>query len=199
MSAVDWLLESDEPGIVFQVKRDLLGEQDPPETARVLDGQRVRALLAGQQPDGGFGVNVYGKWGGAHWRLVSLVELGVPAREKRCVAAAETVLDWLSGASHRSRVKALACRQPLVEAAGREGRQRRGARLGPLRPERDGDAERPPCPPRRQVTVCYLAPSSSSSSASGGRDLTATSRRIWPAVGARPLWRCSWTRTRTCS
>ena len=42
MSAVDWLLESDEPGIVFQVKRDLLGEQDPPETARVLDGQRVR-------------------------------------------------------------------------------------------------------------------------------------------------------------
>jgi hypothetical protein len=104
VSAVDWLLDSDEPGIVFQVKRDLLGEQDPPEAARVLNGQRVRALLAGQQPDGGFGVNVYGKWGGAHWRLVSLVELGVPAREKRCVAAAETVLAWLTGASHRSRV-----------------------------------------------------------------------------------------------
>jgi hypothetical protein len=107
MSAVDWLLESDEPGIVFQVKRDLLGEQDPPAAARVLDGQRVRALLGGQQPDGGFGVNVYGKWGGAHWRLVSLVELGVPARETRCVAAAETVLAWLTGASHRSRVKTI--------------------------------------------------------------------------------------------
>ena len=26
-TAVDWLLESDEPGIVFQAKRDLLGEQ----------------------------------------------------------------------------------------------------------------------------------------------------------------------------
>ena len=80
-SALDWLLDSDEPGIVFQAKRDLLGEADPPEAAHVLDGPKVRALLAEQQPDGGFGVNVYAKWGGAHWRLVSLVELGVPAGE----------------------------------------------------------------------------------------------------------------------
>jgi hypothetical protein len=73
----------------------------------VLDGPWVRTLLAGQQPDGGFGVNVYGKWGGAHWRLVSLVELGVPAGEPRCVAAAETVLAWLTGKSHRAAVKAI--------------------------------------------------------------------------------------------
>ncbi|MGH3071528.1 MAG: hypothetical protein ACRDNB_04555 [Gaiellaceae bacterium] len=104
MSAIDWLPESEEPGVVLQVKRDLLGEQDPPEAARVLDGPRVRALLAGQQADGGFGVNVYGKWGGAHWRLVSLVELGVPAGEPRCLAAAETVLAWLTGKAHRSRI-----------------------------------------------------------------------------------------------
>jgi hypothetical protein len=77
-SAVEWLLESDEPGIVFQVKRDLVGEPDPPDAARVLEGPKVRALLAGQRPDGGFGVHAYGKWGGAHWRLVSLVELAVP-------------------------------------------------------------------------------------------------------------------------
>ena len=103
-SALDWLLDSDEPGIVFQAKRDLLGEADPPEAAHVLEGPKVRALLAGQQPDGGFGVNVYAKWGGAHWRLVSLVELGVPAGEPRCVAAAETVLAWLTGEGHRSRI-----------------------------------------------------------------------------------------------
>ena len=103
-SALDWLLDSDEPGIVFQAKRDLLGEADPPEAARVLEGPKVRALLAGQQPDGGFGVNVYAKWGGAHWRLVSLVELGVPAGEPRCVAAVETVLAWLTGEGHRSRI-----------------------------------------------------------------------------------------------
>lgn len=107
MSAIEWLLASSEPGIVFQVKRDLLGEQDPPEAKRVLEGPWVRTLLAGQQTDGGFGVSVYGKWGGAHWRLVSLVELGVPAGEPSCVAAAETVLAWLTGTSHRMGVKVI--------------------------------------------------------------------------------------------
>ena len=33
MSALDWLLGSNEPGVVFQAKRDLLGERDPPEAA----------------------------------------------------------------------------------------------------------------------------------------------------------------------
>jgi hypothetical protein len=106
-TAVEWLLASDEPGVVFQAKRDLLDEVDPPEAAHVLDGPKVRALLAGQQADGGFGVNVYGKWGGAHWRLVSLVELGVPAGEPRCVAAAETVLAWLTGEGHRARIQTI--------------------------------------------------------------------------------------------
>ena len=89
MSAVDWLLASDEPGIVAQAKRDLLDERAPIEAERALDGPKVRTLLAGQQADGGFGVNVYAKWGGAHWRLVSLVELGVPAGEPRCLAAGD--------------------------------------------------------------------------------------------------------------
>jgi hypothetical protein len=73
----------------------------------VLEGPKVRALLAGQGDDGGFGVHAYGKWGGAHWRLVSLVELGVPAGEPRCVAAAGTVLDWLTGRGHRARIAAI--------------------------------------------------------------------------------------------
>ena len=106
-TAVEWLLESDEPGIVLQARRDLLDEPNPAEAEHVLDGPKVRTLLAGQQPDGGFGVNVYGKWGGAHWRLVSLVELGVPAGEPRCVAAAETVLAWLTGTGHRARIQTI--------------------------------------------------------------------------------------------
>src|SRR5262245_54560091 len=107
VSAADWLLESDEPGIVAQARRDLLDEQDPAEAGRVLDGPKVRALLAGQQADGGFGVGVYSKWAGAHWRLVSLVELGVPAGEPRCLAAAETVLAWLTGKAHRDRIQVI--------------------------------------------------------------------------------------------
>jgi hypothetical protein len=56
----------------------------------------VRALLAGQQPDGGFGGHPYRKWTGAHWRIVSLAELEVPAGEPRAVAAAGRVLGWLT-------------------------------------------------------------------------------------------------------
>ena len=41
---------------------------------RDLEGPKVTALLAGQRPDGGFGVRPCSKWTGAHWRLVSLVE-----------------------------------------------------------------------------------------------------------------------------
>jgi hypothetical protein len=100
-SALDWLLASEEPGVVVQAKRELQEQDDPPEAASVLEGPKVRALLAGQRPDGGFGVHAYGKWGGAHWRLVSLVELGVPAGDPCCLAAAETVLAWLTGDGHR--------------------------------------------------------------------------------------------------
>jgi hypothetical protein len=102
VTAVDWLLASDEPGIVAQTKRDLLDESAPAED--VLAGPKVRTLLAGQQSDGSFGNHVYAKWGGAHWRLVSLVELGVPTGEPRCLAAVETVLAWLCGDGHRKRI-----------------------------------------------------------------------------------------------
>src|ERR1051326_5224560 len=94
-AAIDWLLSSDESGIRMQARRDLLGEDAADDAAKVLDGPWVRALLDGQRDDGGFGVNVYGKWLGAHWRLVSLVELGCPAGEPRAMAAYDTVLDWL--------------------------------------------------------------------------------------------------------
>ena len=107
VSGVDWLLASDEPGIVAQAKRDLLDEHAPVEAARVVEGPKVRTLLEGQQADGGFGTHVYAKWGGAHWRLVSLVELGVPSGEPRCLAAAETVLAWLTGKGHRDRIQVI--------------------------------------------------------------------------------------------
>jgi hypothetical protein len=99
--AVAWLLASDEPAVRFLTRRDLLGSPAPAEAARVLEGPKVRALLAGQRADGGFGVHPYRKWTGAHWRLVSLVELAAPAGEPRLLAAAGTVLDWLTGDRHR--------------------------------------------------------------------------------------------------
>ena len=37
----------------------------------------------------------YKKWQGAHWRLVSLVELGVTQADDRIVRAVDSVLNWL--------------------------------------------------------------------------------------------------------
>lgn len=42
----------------------------------------------------------YQKWTGAHWRLVSLVELGVPQGFRPAVRATDLVLDWLLSEAH---------------------------------------------------------------------------------------------------
>jgi hypothetical protein len=93
---VDWLLNTDEPGIRLQTRRDLLGEKVAGNPAEILAGPIVARLLTGQQADGGFGVHPYQKWSGAHWRLVSLVELGVPANAPQVKTALEHILAWLS-------------------------------------------------------------------------------------------------------
>src|SRR5918993_446811 len=110
-AAVAWLLASDEPAVRYLTRRDLLGDPDSEaaaaDAARVLEGPKAGALLAGQRPDGGFGVRPYSKWTGAHWRLVSLVELAAPAGEPRLQAAASTVLDWLASDGHRRAVRVI--------------------------------------------------------------------------------------------
>jgi len=64
----------------------------------------IAGLLAGQQAGGGFGVGPYSKWTGAHWRLVSLVELGVPARNAAARVAAKAVVDWIASPRHTAPV-----------------------------------------------------------------------------------------------
>ena len=58
----------------------------------------------GQREGGGFGVHPYQKWIGAHWRLVSLAELGFPKGDPRAEAAANHVLDWLTSDAHLQRI-----------------------------------------------------------------------------------------------
>jgi len=74
----------------------------------------IDKLLSGQRVDGGFGVHPYTKWTGAHWRLVSMVELGVQGRNRAARAAAMTVLDWIAAPS-----------EPLIVA----GKERRHASM----------------------------------------------------------------------
>jgi hypothetical protein len=101
-AAIDWLLSSEDAAIRYLVRRDLLGEAS--DRQEVLASVRVQRLLEGQQADGSFGVPPYQKWTGAHWRLVSLVELGLPERHQGAVAALDTVLDWLASDTHRRRI-----------------------------------------------------------------------------------------------
>ena len=70
----------------------------------MLEGPKVRALLAGQQADGGFGGHPYAKWGGAHWRSSRSSSSASRPGEPRCLAAVEPVLAWLTGKGHRTRI-----------------------------------------------------------------------------------------------
>ena len=64
----------------------------------------IDGLLKGQHADGSFGVHPYSKWKGAHWRLVSLVELGIPRTNRAARAGANTVLDWVASPDHTAGV-----------------------------------------------------------------------------------------------
>jgi hypothetical protein len=102
--AVRWLLTSDDPSIRYLTLTEVLGLSPGRGRARaaaadVLEGPRMRALLGGQREDGDFGVHPYRKWTGAHWRLISMVDLAIPAEEPRAIAAAETVLKWFGRAN----------------------------------------------------------------------------------------------------
>ncbi len=121
---VAWLLGSEEPAVRFLALTTLLGKSAGSAEVRqarerIPEGPWVRALLAGQRADGGFGVHPYKKWTGAHWRLVSLVELGLPADDPRGRRAVEPVLRWLGGDAHRGRVPTLAGR--VRRCASQEG------------------------------------------------------------------------------
>jgi hypothetical protein len=99
--AIRWLLKSKDPSIEYLTRRDLLEEETSKLEQiqnKIPKGPKVKALLSGQRPDGGFGVLPYAKWIGSHWRLVSLVELGIPRKNQQTHKAAKEVLIWLCGA-----------------------------------------------------------------------------------------------------
>ena len=112
---ISWLLASSHATVRYLTLTCLLdlSEQDSEVQAarsEIISDPWVQALFSGQGADGAFyrpdgsSIHPYTKWMGAHWRLVSLVELGIPAGEPRAVAALEAELDWLTGKEHRSRI-----------------------------------------------------------------------------------------------
>jgi hypothetical protein len=78
-----------------------------------------------------YGVHAYGKWRGAFWRLLSLVDLGVQPGHPGVVAAAEKTLEWVADPERLAEVRALRIDGPRAPShvAGRPrspGLPRRG-------------------------------------------------------------------------
>ena len=134
--AIAWLLRSREPAIRGMTRRDLLGEAEPRDLQDVVKGRLVRGLLAGQQPDGGFGGRPYNKWTGAHWRLVSLVELEIPPGERRAMGALDTVLDCWANPRRLVRRPTTKSGLPLSDGSIEGNALAVACRLGAARDER---------------------------------------------------------------
>jgi hypothetical protein len=105
-TSISWLLRSKDPSVRYFTLTDVLGKsaqssQVVAAKREIPQGPRLRVLLSGQLPDGGFGVHWYKKWSGAHWRLVSAVDLGVSQGNGAAVKAANIVLDHLKGMARR--------------------------------------------------------------------------------------------------
>jgi hypothetical protein len=111
--AVEWLLASSDPSVRYFALTELVGESPRRRIVRatresIPTGPRVRALVRGQRRGGGFGVHPYAKWTGSFWRLVSLVELGIPPGHRGAVAAADETLAWLSSPGHLATIRTAA-------------------------------------------------------------------------------------------
>lgn len=67
------------------------------------------------------GSHVYAKWQGAFWRLISLVDLGVPRWHPGAVAAAEQTLAWLADPARLAEVEAFKIDGRVRRHATQEG------------------------------------------------------------------------------
>jgi hypothetical protein len=100
---IERLLNSEEPSIRWKIKVNVLGQDRQSAEIRALENEirispRVRALL---QKVGDSGVlkchrNVYDKWQGTHWVLMTLADIGFPQGDESLYPLADAVLTtWL--------------------------------------------------------------------------------------------------------
>lgn len=108
-TTTQWLLDAKDPSVRCYTLKDVMGEPEgsdriEEERKRISRSDRVKTLFSGQQADGGFGGHPYKKWAGAHWRLISLVELGIAPGSRPALKATRPVLEWLFSDAHLQNV-----------------------------------------------------------------------------------------------
>ncbi len=100
---IETLLKSNEPSIRWKASVNLLNEDRNSSRIKVLEQQiknsdRVQSLLQRVNDDGTLASqrNVYDKFQGAHWVLVTLSDIGYPKSDNTLIPIANQVLDfWL--------------------------------------------------------------------------------------------------------
>ncbi len=98
-SLLSSLLDHPEPSVRWRVRTGVLGEDPGSEPMRrlraeVRDSGPAKALLAGHHD---VRPNMYAKWQGAHWVLMSLADLGYPPAAPEVEPLVDEVLDnWLA-------------------------------------------------------------------------------------------------------
>jgi hypothetical protein len=80
-----------------------------------------------------YGGHAYGKWGGAFWRLISLVDLGVQPGHEGAVRAAEETLDWVASPRRLAEINKRTIDGRVRRCASQEGQALRGALAAGLR------------------------------------------------------------------
>jgi hypothetical protein len=82
------------------------------------------ALVAGLSRS--YAVHAYSKWGGAFWRLLSLVDLGVEAGHPGAVAAAEETLEWVASPGRLAEIHKRRIDGRVRRCASQDGRALQG-------------------------------------------------------------------------
>jgi len=142
---IDHLMGSGDPAVRLSLTLNVLGESPASPEVRALreevrESPRVRALLSERQADGRIPGHPYSKWGGAHWVLVMLADLGYPPGDDELVPLRDQTYDWLLGPAHEKNIRTVAGR--VRRCASQEGNALYASlRLG-LADERTGELAR---------------------------------------------------------
>ena len=135
-AVTDSLVGSEEPSVRYLVRRDVLGDDPDSRAMRGLADEirrspRVAALLDGH---GRRGASTYGKWQGAHWVTLALVELAHPGGDRRVAALVDETLDhWTAQRFLRDREvtpwQASGAYVPIIAGRARRCASQHGAAL----------------------------------------------------------------------